>query len=254
MTKPLSTYILAYPDNPISWIFLDTFLKNGINVKGIIVEEKKSKKNWIRFRKKVHKDGLMTAIHRMFQIYITKIRKKTVVDLAQQHRIDVHRIHKFNSKKCSEVLDTLDIDLFAIASAPILKEYIFAKAKKGCLNAHPGWLPKYRGLGANAYALKNGDLPGITVHYIDAGIDTGSIILREKIPILRNDTVAKINDRAVDKGADLMAKVIKEIENNNLVMAKINEPIGEMYYSMPFTEVKTLNRKLKDQEFINTLG
>jgi methionyl-tRNA formyltransferase len=253
MAKPLKVYILAYPDNPISSIFLDVFLKYNIQVKGIVVEVKKGKKNRQRFKKKIHKDGVLRAVSRALQVFMMKIRKNTVVDLARKHHIEVHKVAKFNSKACEELLYQLDIDLFAIASAPILKEYVFNKAKKGCLNAHPGWLPKYRGLGANAHALENGNLPGITVHYIDAGIDTGKIILREKMPISSNDSVAKINDRAVARGAELMANVIKHIEWDDLVFPKIAESTGEMYYSMPFADVRKLNNKLKNPKFINTL-
>ena len=253
MTEKLKIYILAYPDNPISYTFLDVFINKNIDVRGIIVEEKKARKNKQRLVKKIKKDGLATAMRRTLQIYAMKFGRKTVVDLARKKNIDVYQVAKFNSQTCVDLLNSLDIDLFAIASAPILKEYVFSKAKKGCLNAHPGWLPKYRGLGANAYALERGDLPGISIHFIDAGIDTGKIILREKIDVLRKDTVAKINDRAVVRGAELMGQAILEIEADKLVFQKINEPMGEMYYAMPFSSVKKMNKKLRDKKFINTL-
>jgi methionyl-tRNA formyltransferase len=139
----------------------------------------------------------------------------------------------------------LEVDLLAIVSAPILKEAVFEPARLGCLNAHPGWLPKYRGLGANAYALANGDSPGISIHFIDAGVDTGRIIMREKIDIQSGDTVAKINDRAVARGAVLMARVIHQIRNNSLVLPEINEDVGKNYRSMPYAQVKKINAQLK---------
>lgn len=253
MTEKLKIYILAYPDNPISYTFLDVFINRNIDVRGIIIEEKKARKNRQRLKKKIKKDGLATAMRRTLQIYAMKFGRKTVVDLARKKNIDVYQVAKFNSQTCVSLLNSLDIDLFAIASAPILKESVFSKAKKGCLNAHPGWLPRYRGLGANAYALEQGNLPGISIHFIDVGIDTGKIILREKIEVIRKDTVAKINDRAVVRGAELMSQAILEIEEDNLVFQNINEPMGEMYYSMPFSSVKKLNKKLRHKKFINTL-
>ena len=117
MAKPLNVYILTYPDNPISHIFLDVFLKNNIQVKGVVVEEKKGSKNRQRFKKKIGKDGILRAVYRAFQVYMMKVRKKTIVDLAKKHHIQVDKVSKFNSKACENILSQLDIDLFAIASA-----------------------------------------------------------------------------------------------------------------------------------------
>ena len=217
-------------------------------------EQKKGKKNWTRLKKKIHKDGFSTAVRRMLQVYMLKLTKQNIVSLAEKKGIDVYRVNRFNSRKCEELLKILDIDLFAIVSAPILKDYVFTKARLGCLNAHPGWLPKYRGLGGNAYAVQNGDSPGVTVHFIDAGIDTGNIIIREKLSIQPRDTIARINDRAIARGAEIMADVIHRIQKQKLVMPKIDESQGEMFYAMPYSEVKKLNRKLKSSEFVENLN
>ena len=254
MPDKLRVFLLAYPDNPVGRVFLNTFLKYKVPIAGVIVEEKKGKKNWTRLKKKIHKDGFFTAVKRMLQVYFLKMTKQNIVSLSEKNGIDVYRVNKFNSKSCEELLRTLNIDLFAIVSAPILKEYVFTKARLGCLNAHPGWLPKYRGLGGNAYAVQNGDLPGVTVHFIDAGIDTGNIIVREKLSIRPRDTIARINDRAMARGAEIMAGVIHRIKEQKLVMPKIEESQGEMYYAMPYSTVKKLNKKLKNPQCVENLN
>lgn len=254
MSEELRVFLLAYPDNPVGRVFFDTFLKHDVSVTGVIVEEKRGKKNWTRLKKKIHKDGFFTAVMRMLQVYFLKMTKQNIVCLAEKHGIDVYRVEKFNSRKCEELLKTLNIDLFAIVSAPILKDYVFTKARLGCLNAHPGWLPKYRGLGGNAYAVQNGDLPGVTVHFIDTGIDTGNIIVREKLSIKSGDTIARINDRAMARGAELMAETIHRIKKQPLVMPKVVESHGEMYYAMPYSTVKRLNKKLRNPQFVENLN
>jgi methionyl-tRNA formyltransferase len=252
MSKELNIYLLAYPDNPVGKVFIETFRRKNVPIKGIVVEEKKGKSNRTRLMKKVQKVGLTTALKRILQVYWLKLTKRNIVHLAEKYEIDVLRVNRFNSKKCAALLDTLDIDLFAIVSAPILKDYVFNKAKSGCLNAHPGWLPKYRGLGGNAYAVQNGDSPGVTVHFIDEGIDTGNIIVREKLSILRGDTIAKINDRAMARGAELMADVIHAISEDRLELPDISEDMGEMYYAMPFAKVKDVNKKLMNMDLIES--
>jgi len=245
MKENIKIYLLAYPDNPVGTIFIKTLLRKNIPIEGIIVENKKTKNNWLRFKKKIRKDGLARALHRFFQVFFLRLTGRNVIGLAKKNDIKVYRVDKFNSRITEELLLLLRVDLLVIVSAPILKDYIFKKARLGCLNAHPGWLPKYRGLGANAYAIKNGDSPGVTVHFIDEGIDTGRIIVREKIKIKKGDTIARINDRAMARGAEMMADVIYKIMKDELEVMKIDEPCGENYRSMPYKEVRKLNRDLR---------
>ncbi len=245
MQKDLRIFIIAYPDNPVGTIFFKTFIENDIPICGIVVESKKGGANWNRFRKKIHKDGLYQAFGRLFHVLRLKRTGQNIVRLAQKYDIPVYEVDRMNSEACSDLLASLDIDLLVIASAPILKDYIFQKAKIGCLNAHPGWLPQYRGLGANAYALMNGDSPGISIHFVDKGIDTGNIIAREKIEVYSTDSIAKVNDRAVTRGASLMVDVIRQIQNDALVMPHIKEHHGKLYKAMPYALAKKVNKKIK---------
>ncbi len=243
--RDVNVILLAYPDNPIGKVFIDTFLKKGIPIKAVVVEKKGTGKNWKRFRTKVEKDGLVTALSRFLHVLWMRYTRNSAIALAGKNGIPVHRVGKFNSPECADLVKSLDTDILAIASAPILKDFVFAPAKIGCLNAHPGWLPQYRGIGANAYAMQKGDSPGITVHFIDAGIDMGRILKRERIPILPHDSVPRINDRAVARGAELMAEVIHEIQGNRLTIPVIDEMHGEVYKAMPYSEVKKVNQKLR---------
>jgi methionyl-tRNA formyltransferase len=250
-------FLLAYPDNPVGRVFLKTFLKRKIPVQGIIVEEKNRKVNWDRFIKKVNKDGVFTALRRVLQVYFLKLTGLNIVSLAKRNGLEVHSVGKFNSIACTALMKSLDIDLLTIASAPILKEEVFKNAKVGCLNAHPGWLPKYRGLGANAYCILNGEKPGVSIHFLDDGIDSGMIIAREKIKIRPRDSIAKINDRAMIRGAELMADVIHQFQEGNLELPEIDEPQGKLYRSMAYARAKKLNKSIsvfndiKIEEYIN---
>jgi methionyl-tRNA formyltransferase len=249
MKKSCRVVLLAYPDNPVGRVFLEVFRKKNVPLAGVVVETKGVGRNWKRLKKKIEKDGVKTAIGRTIKVFWLKAVRRNVVSLARRHGIPVLWVDRFNSPECAEILASLDIDLLAIASAPILKPETFQTARIGCLNAHPGWLPQYRGIGANAHALRNGDLPGVTVHFIDPGIDTGSIIVRERIPVRPQDSVAAINDRAQARGAELMADVIAQICEDRLVMPKIKEPVGEQYRAMPYAEVKRINKQIRRGAF-----
>ncbi len=254
LNKTLAVYLLAYPDNPVGQVFLNTFLRKNISVKGIVVEEKKMDNNLKRFKRKLYGDGLLRSVFRFMQLLVLRITKQRIVDIAEQNNIPVYRVQKFNSKECENLLAGFNMDILAIASAPILKDYIFNKARRGCLNAHPGWLPAYRGLGGNAFAIQDQRLPGVTVHFIDASVDRGQLIVREHIEIKKRDTVAKINDRAIQRGAELMADVIQDIQDDKLDIPKINDKLGKVYKVMPFEAVKKLNKKLHNPTFVESLN
>ena len=194
---------------------------------------------------KFRKDGFAATFSRICEMVKLKMKATRIVDLASRHGIPVYSFTDMNGQECADLLEIMHPDLLVIASAPILKPRIFEKAKLGCLNPHPGWLPKYRGVGANAYAIQQNDKPGVTIHYVDQNIDTGKIIVREHIDVLKNDTIAKINDRAMARGAELMADVIHQIRNKHVESPEINEPQGLHYRSMPYPEVKLLNRQLR---------
>jgi len=245
MKTTLKIILLAYPDNPVGYEFIKTFQQHHVPIHSIIVKKQNRANRWKRLTNKIKKDGLLAASQRIFHIWKLNFRHRTLVHLAGKYQIPLHWVNRFNSRACEAWLQTHTPDLLVIVSAPILKENIFGHAKIGCLNPHPGWLPVYRGIGANAYALKNGDKPGVTVHFIDSEIDRGKIICREHIPMQKGDTIAKINDRAMKRGAGLVINAIQDIENGCLEFPDIREPLGRLYKAMPFRETKIVNRQLK---------
>jgi methionyl-tRNA formyltransferase len=245
MNDPLNIILLAYPDNPVGALFIRTFLNANLPIQGIIIEQKTNDKNLQRFIRKVRKDGLEATIRRILEMAALRLKRNRIVDVAGKHAIPVYHFEDMNSPACADLLEVLQPDLLVIVSAPILKPWIFTKAKLGCLNPHPGWLPKYRGLGANAYTVLNNEEPGVTIHYIDDGIDTGKILKRERVPVQKDDTIAKINDRAMSKGAELMVKVIQDIQAEQLQIPEIEESPGMLYRAMPYREARQINQRLR---------
>ena len=79
----------------------------------------------------------------------------------------------------------------------------------GCINVHASLLPKYRGGAPIHYAILNGDKKtGITIMYMDIGMDTGDIITSKEIPILDTDTLGSLSDKLSFLGAELLEEVL----------------------------------------------
>ncbi len=114
-------------------------------------------------------------------------------------------------------LKFLQPDLIIIVAFRVLPSVIFDIPKHGIFNLHGSLLPKYRGAAPINWAIINGDKEtGVTTFFLKEKVDTGNIILQEKIDIGENDTFGEIYERLSYIGANLVLETVKEIESNNV--------------------------------------
>ena len=101
-------------------------------------------------------------------------------------------------------------DLIAVAAyGQILPKPLLDLPRFGCLNVHTSLLPRYRGAAPIQWAILNGDPEtGVTIMKIDAGLDTGDVLARERTAIAPEDTAETLHDRLAQMGADLLARTI----------------------------------------------
>lgn len=106
----------------------------------------------------------------------------------------------------TQKLSRLKPDLIYVWSYPlILPEEILEIPKFGCVNVHLGLLPEYRGVNGVRWALLNGEqTTGVTIHFMDAGIDTGDIIARVSFPILPTDDILSLMKKSKRAGLFLL--------------------------------------------------
>lgn len=96
----------------------------------------------------------------------------------------------------------------------------------GAYNLHPGPLPRYAGLNAPSWAIYNGEARhGVTVHRMEAGIDTGPIAFQEEFPIAQNDTGLSVALRCAQKGVELVKRLVEALARDpaGIVLTKQNE-------------------------------
>jgi len=112
--------------------------------------------------------------------------RKSMRDVLREHRIDDIVVSgSLNSSESLERLRSLSPDLLiSIAGNEIFRKPLIELAPRGCLNLHTALLPKYRGLMPSFWVLKNGETEtGVSVFYVDEGIDSGPILVQERIEI-----------------------------------------------------------------------
>lgn len=127
-----------------------------------------------------------------------------------------------------EILKEIKPDLvIVVAYGKILPSDFLAFPKYGCINIHASILPKYRGASPIQWSVINGDSEtGVTAMQMDEGLDTGDILLCEKIPIGENDTAEQMFEKLSSLGAQVMLKAIESAESGTLNPVKQNESLA----------------------------
>ena len=142
-----------------------------------------------------------------------EIKYSPVKQIAINHNIAIFQPSKIRLDY--EPLKKLDIDLIVTcAFGQILPREILELPKYGAINVHASILPKYRGSAPIQWALLNGDkTTGVTIMYMDEGMDTGDIIISKEIPINDADNVGTLHDKLSILGKDTLENVLKSIFN-----------------------------------------
>ena len=116
-------------------------------------------------------------------------------------------------EKLVRLLHAAGVELVVLAGfMRVLKPIMLEAFPRRIINLHPSLLPKFPGREAWAQALAAGEkVTGCTVHYVDAGVDSGEIIAQREVPILPNDTPARLHERIQLAERDLFPAVIGEL-------------------------------------------
>lgn len=139
-----------------------------------------------------------------------------VKEYAIEQNINIYQPEKIrNNEEFIKIIKNLNPDLICVvAYGKILPKEILEIPKLGCINLHGSLLPKYRGAAPIQWAVLNGDKKtGVTTIYMNEGMDTGDIILKEEVEIGEDETTGELWDRLSKIGAKLLVETIKQIEN-----------------------------------------
>ena len=148
--------------------------------------------------------------------------------LALEKNIPVYTPQSLRTEEFSELLSSIDPDLIAVvAYGKILPPSVLSYPKYGCINLHVSLLPKYRGAAPMQRAIMEGESEtGVTVMYMNEGLDTGDIIATEKFPITVEDDFESIHDRSAEIGGALLSKTVTEIFEGRAVRIKRDDTLA----------------------------
>lgn len=143
-----------------------------------------------------------------------KLSSSPIKEAAFKLHITIYQPEKIGAATSLAQLKYLKPDLIVVAAyGQILPKEILDLPKYGCLNIHASLLPKYRGASPIHAAVAAGEKQsGITIMWMDEGLDTGDILLQEAVTLRRRETAESLHDRLAKTGAEALLKAIDLIE------------------------------------------
>ncbi len=145
-----------------------------------------------------------------------KVLPSPVKAKAMEFGIDVLQPKKIKEKEFIQAIKSIEIDcIVVVAYGQILPKGILQLPEKGCINVHASLLPKFRGAAPIHWSIINGEeKTGITTMYMDEGLDTGDMILKEEVSIGKEMTTGELHDILSNLGAKVLIETLKLIESS----------------------------------------
>ena len=152
-----------------------------------------------------------------------RIKESAVKVFASENNLKVLQPQNLKAPEFLEELKTLNADLQIIVAFRMLPEVVWNMPHLGTFNLHGSLLPQYRGAAPINWAVINGDKEtGTTTFFLEHKIDTGNIIMQNKIEILDNDTAGTVHDKLMYSGANLVVETVDRIISEGVISTPQN--------------------------------
>lgn len=174
-----------------------------------------------------HLEALLQAGHQVVAVYTQpdrpagrgqKLMPSPVKQLALQHGLPVMQPATLRDAEAQHALAALQPDLMVVvAYGLILPQAVLDTPRLGCINSHASLLPRWRGAAPIQRAIEAGDSEsGVTVMQMEAGLDTGPMLLKVSTPIGPSDTGGSLHDRLAALGAQAVVEAVARLQAGSL--------------------------------------
>lgn len=195
-----------------------------------------------------------------------KLTPPPVKEFATEHDICVYQPESCKTDDVYEYLRSFDADIFIVAAyGQILPQRILDIPRYGCINIHASLLPKYRGAAPIQWSIINGEaVTGVTTMQMNAGLDTGDMLVKEEVVITESDTCETLHDKLAIAGVNTIRKTLKQIESGTLNPERqddllstyapmINKTTGYIDFSKSAGEIYNLVRALNPYPYAQAM-
>ena len=156
-----------------------------------------------------------------------QLQQSAVKQFAITHNLPLLQPEKLKSPEFFEALSAWKPDLQVVVAFRMLPEKIWSFPPMGTLNVHGSLLPQYRGAAPINWAIMNGEKEtGVTTFQLQHAIDTGDILLQDRIAISENMTAGELHDTMMEVGAHLLVKTLNGMINNSISSVPQSETVS----------------------------
>jgi methionyl-tRNA formyltransferase len=156
-----------------------------------------------------------------------QLQQSAVKQFALAHNLAILQPEKLKSPEFFEALKQWEPELQVVVAFRMLPEQIWSFPPMGTLNVHGSLLPQYRGAAPINWAIINGEKEtGVTTFQLQHAIDTGAILLQDRIPIAPNNTAGEIHDTMMEVGAQLLVKTLHGLFDNSIKAVPQDQVMG----------------------------
>lgn len=186
-----------------------------------------------------------------------QLQPTEVKEVALKHNIPVYQPARVREEGFAETIKALEVDIaVVIAFGQILPKAFLDIPKFGCINIHASLLPQYRGAGPIQRSIINGDaVTGVTTMYMDVGMDTGDMLLKEEVLLDEKETGGSLFDKLSRVGGTLVLKTLAALEDGTLKRTPqdhaaatyapmLDKKLGNIDWKMSAEEIERLVRGL----------
>ena len=219
--------VLIVADSPFAWIVIN-YMRKQFDDLTVLQESPENK--WAILRRRRRLLGPVTAIGQalagVLLKLIAKASKARIDEICRQNGLDrtkpddtaIQAIGSVNSTNCRKALQDLRPAVVAVYGARIIKRATLNSVTAPFINYHAGINPKYRGQHPAYWALANRDaeLAGVTIHLVDQGVDTGSVLHQAKVSFSSKDNITTYQYQQMAIALPLFVQAIREAKSDSL--------------------------------------
>lgn len=186
------------------------------------------------------------------------LRPSPIKQAAEKAGLQVYQPAKLKDPEVRAYLERFRPDaMVVVAYGHIIPAWMFELPRLGCINLHASLLPRYRGAAPIAWAIIRGEtVTGVTTMKIEAGLDTGDVLLKRETPIGDEDTTETLSARLSEMGAGLMVETLRSLERGEITPRKqdasqatlapiLHKQDGRVDWAQPAAEVARRVRGLR---------